>query len=160
MTSDFKTKRLKDILARVGSVKSLTDASVRLAKLDRLLKSALPSLLADYCQVKACSAKELTIEAYSQAVATHLRFSTPKLLEKLQRHEELSKLEIITIRVGTVPQNPIQSTPPRRPNPVSKANCELLQATAASMDSEALRASLERLAATLNRKRGPEPKKD
>lgn len=153
MTSDIKTKRLKDILARFGSVKSLTEASVRLAKLDRLLKSALPSLLADYCQVKSCSTKELTIEAYSQAVATHLRFSAPKILEKLQRYEELSKLEIITIRVGTVPQKPAVNTPARKPNKVSKANCELIEATAASIDSQDLRASLERLAATLERQR-------
>lgn len=157
MTSDIKTKKLKDILARFGSVKSLTDASSRLAKLDRLLKSALPSLLADYCQVKACTTRELTIEAYSQAVATHLRFSSPKLLEKLQRHEELSKLEIITIRVGTLPQKPAPNTPKQRPNTVSKANCELLQATAASIDSEDLRASLEHLAATLEKHRNKKP---
>lgn len=157
MTLEIKTKRLRDILARVGSVKSLTDASVRLAKIDRLLKSALPSLLADYCQVKSCSTRELTIEAYSQAVATHLRFSSPKLLEKLQRQEELSKLEIITIRVGTVPQKITLNTPARKPNKVSQANCELLHATAESMESPELKGALERLAKTLDRHRNKKP---
>jgi len=157
MTSEIKTKRLKDILARVGSVKSLTDASVRLANIDRLFKSALPSLLADYCQVKSCSTRELTIEAYSQAVATHLRFSSPKLLEKLQKHKELGKLEIITIRVGTVPQKPGLNTPTQKPNSVSKENCDLLQATAKSIGSNDLRAALERLAITLDRHRNKKP---
>lgn len=157
MTLEIKTKRLRDILARVGSVKSLTDASVRLAKIDRLLKSALPSLLADYCQVKSCSTRELTIEAYSQAVATHLRFSSPKLLEKLQRQEELSKLEIITIRVGTVPQKIVPNTPAQKPNKVSQANCELLHATAESMGSPELKGALERLAKTLDRHRNKKP---
>lgn len=157
MTSEIKTKRLKDILARVGSVKSLTEASVRLAKIDRLLKSVLPSLLADYCQVKSCSTKDLTIEAYSQAVATHLRFSAPKMLERLQKHDELSKLEQITIRVGTVPQKVALSSPTQKPTAVSKANCELLHLTAESMHSKELSAALERLAETLDRHRNKKP---
>lgn len=153
MTTEIKTKRLKDILARVGSVKSLTAASVRLANIDRLLKSTLPSLLADYCRVKSCSTQELTIEAYSQAVATHLRFSAPKILEKLKKHQELGNLEIITIRVGTVPQKPGLNTPTRKPNLVSKENCELLHATAKEVGSVELSAALERLASTLEKHR-------
>lgn len=157
MASELNIKSLRDIIAKVGSVKSLTEASVRLAKIDRLLKSVLPSLLADYCQVKFCSTRELTIEAYSQAVATHLRFSSLKMLEKLQKHEELKKIDQITIRVGTVPQLPGSNTPRQRPNVVSEENRQMLLMTAESIQSQELKTSLERLASTLEKHRKKKP---
>lgn len=157
MASEINIKKLRDILSRVGSVKSLTEASVRLAKIDRLLKTVLPSLLADYCRVKSCSTRELTIEAYSQAVATHLRFSAPKLLERLQKQPELSKIDQITIKVGTLAQVALPNTVKRKPNIVSAENCRLLHLTAESIQSQELKASLERLATTLDKHRKKKP---
>ena len=153
MTSEIKTKRLKDVLSRLRAVKTLAEASTKLTHQDRLLKSVLPSLLSDYCRVQSCSSGELTIEAYSQAVATHLRFSTPKLLEKLRKHDEMRHLQSITVRVGVPPQSttPTKKATPARPNTVSDANCELLNATADTLSTPDLRDALKRLAATLKK---------
>ncbi|CBL44261.1 hypothetical protein HDN1F_06780 [gamma proteobacterium HdN1] len=160
MQRDTKTLPLKEILTRLAPVKSIRRATHQHKRLDQLLKAVLPSLLSNYCEAGALSEQTFTIRAYSPAIATHLRLSTPKLIEKLRRYPELSSLQEITIQIAAPPVEETMPTRshPVRPNRVSEGNCNLIENTANEVSSPELRDALQRLATTLRSKRSKNPR--
>lgn len=152
MKNDYRTQSLKDVLRRIAPLKALAASSARLTLAQRWLKSTLPSVLSDYCQISKVSDTEIVIEAYSQAVATHLRFSLPKLQERLKKWDDLAQIDQISIKVKTLPQAPKKSETHVIKAVISEENRQLLLETASSIQSPELRASLEKLAQDLRKK--------
>jgi hypothetical protein len=157
MAIDPGTKRVRDLIARLGPVKPLAEASARLARADKAVKALLPSLFADYCRVRQLSKQELTLEAYTQSVAGILRLQATGLLDKLRRLEDFRNVERITVRVVTLPQADAPAATPPKPNPISQENLALLRETANSLPSQELAGAVQRLARTLERHKNKKP---
>jgi hypothetical protein len=157
MAKDPGTKRVRDLIARLGPVKPLAEAAARLARADKAVKALLPSLMADYCSVRQLTKQELTLEAYTQSVAGILRLQTAGLLGKLRRLEDFRNVERITVRVANLPQAAVTPATPAKPNPISPENLELLRETANSVASRELAGALQQLARTLERHKSKKP---
>lgn len=157
MAKDPGTKSVRDLIARLGPVKPLAEASARLMRADKAVKALLPSLLADYCSVRQLTKQELTLEAYTQSVAGILRLQASGLLDKLRRLEDFRNVERVTVRIGTLPQPTASAATPQKPNPISQENLNLLRETANSLPSQELASALQRLAKTLERHKSKKP---
>lgn len=157
MAIDPGTKSVRDLIARLGPVKPLAEASARLSRADKAVKALLPSLLADYCSVRQLTKQELTLEAYTQSVAGILRLQATGLLDKLRRLDDFRNVERVTVRVGTLPQPAAPIATPAKPNPISQENLDLMRETANSLSSQELATALQRLAKTLERHKSKKP---
>ena len=137
-------------MSRCQEVKSLTEQARESDELQRYLQRLLPSMLADYCQIRSFENGVLALSAATGAAATQLRFVAQQLLPKLQKTNLFKGLEKITIRVQAPvdvrPTHAVRSTPP-----VSRSNCQLIRDTAENIQDQGLADSLRRLAITLGK---------
>jgi len=122
----------------------LQEIAERARLLDRLtteVRRLLPEVGA-HCRVANLRGSELVVQVDSPAWATRLRYQGKALVGQLQRR---GFPELKTVQVRVAPQGRPPS-PPRRRARLSASSGELLRQTAASVDHEALRIALERLA--------------
>lgn len=148
-------KRVRDLLVKARTLKQLTRQSQQLEQLNQRFLSRLPSMLAQYCRLKEYRNGQLIVRAYSAAVATQLRFTTPQIMMQLRKMPEFAALQRLDIQVGT-PQpatSPKSSRPARKRQAVSSTATAMLRDTAASLDADELAASLRKLARTLDQLR-------
>ena len=150
MVAETNIKNVRDLISRNQEVKHLTEIARQSDELQRVVVRLLPSMLADYCQVRSFERGVLTLGASTGSAATQLRFLAQQMLPKLQKTGVFRGLESIVIKVqGTGPIRPghkIRATPP-----VSQANCRLLQETADGISDTNLADSIRRLAVTLGK---------
>src|SRR5690606_23816750 len=99
MASETNIKSVRDLMLRSQEVKSLTEKSRQLKDLERSLHHCLPSMLADYCQIRSYQNSVLCLDAASGSAATQLRFIQHQLLPRLKKLNVFKDLERITIRV-------------------------------------------------------------
>lgn len=141
-------KNVRDLILHTQEVKSLTQKSRQSDELQQLLCRLLPSMLADYCQVRSYERGVLTLGAATGAAATQLRFLAPQILPKLKKYKYFNDLEKISIRIQAA--SPVlHQHKTRALEPVSQANRQLLKETADSLSDPQLAESLRRLAMTL-----------
>lgn len=131
-------------------VKSLTEKARTSDEMQQALQRLLPSMLADYCQVRSFEQGVLGLNAASGSAATQLRFLAQQLLPKLQKISIFKELKSITVRTQAPVALNLRHQVRNRP-PVSGANRQLLRDTADSINDAALAESLRRLAMTLDR---------
>ena len=131
-------------------MKSLTEKSRKSDELQRALYQVLPSLLADYCQVRSYDQGVLTLSASTGSAATQLRFVTQQILPKLKKIHIFKELEKIQIRVQA-PDPVLHTHQVRHLPPVSRSNCQLIRETANSISDQGLADSLQKLATTLSK---------
>jgi len=124
------------------AVKLLLAKARQLAGLDALLQEALPESLRGACHVLNLREDTLIIGADSAALATQLRFATPKILTAMAAHTPVT---IAHIKVRTIMPSYRPSTPrPRRE--LTSDTRMLLTLTAQSQPEGHLKNALLRLA--------------
>lgn len=141
-------KAARELLLRNREVKSLTERARKLQDLQRALHSLLPSMLADYCQIRRFENGVLFLDAASGSAATQLRFIQQQLVPKLKQTTAFRDLDRINIRVQST-EKPAQPRKTRKTNPVSAENRQLLTDAADGISDPALAESLRNLAKTL-----------
>lgn len=143
-------KNVRDLILRTREVKSLTEKSRQTDELQRAVQRLLPSMLADYCQVRSYERGVLALNASTGSAATQLRFLAQQILPRLRKITLFKDLEKITIRVQTA--EPLQLRHQTRAvEPISQANQQLIRDTADSISDPNLADSLRRLAMTLGK---------
>lgn len=116
------------------------------------LQRLLPSMLADYCQIRSFQQGVLALNASTGAAATQLRFVAQQLLPKLQKLNTFNGLEKITIRVQAPESVQVKPSPVLRTRPpVSASNRDLILDTANNIHDQELAAALRQLASTLSK---------
>jgi len=131
-------------------VKSLTQTSRKRDELQHVLHQLLPSMLADYCQIRSYDHGVLSLHAETGSAATQLRFIQQQLFSKLKKTNAFKDLERITVRIYT-PEKPFRRYQHRDANPVSPASCQAIRDTADTVGDGNLAESLRRLADTLGK---------
>lgn len=150
MKPETNIKNVTDLMRQCQEVKSLTEKARQSDELQRALQRLLPSMLADYCQVRSFEQGVLALNAASGSAATQLRFLTPQILPKLQKMSIFQGLTSITIRTQA-PEARDSRHQVRKTPPVSDANRKLLSDTADGISDPGLAESLRRLAMTLGK---------
>ena len=91
----MSVKPIKRILNDAPEFRALTLETRRLAKLEELLKTALPQGIAAQTTVTGVSSGTLRLSANNGPAAAKLRQLSPRLLDKLRREErELNALKV------------------------------------------------------------------
>jgi hypothetical protein len=150
MKPETNIKNVTDLMRQCQEVKSLTEKARQSDELQRALQRLLPSMLADYCQVRSFEQGVLALNAASGSAATQLRFLTPQILPKLQKMSIFQGLTSITIRTQA-PEARDSRRQVRQTPRVSDANRQLLSDTADGISDPGLAESLRRLAMTLGK---------
>lgn len=150
MVAETNIKNVRDLISRNQEVKYLTEKARQSDELQRAVSRLLPSMLADYCQVRSYERGVLTLNASTGSAATQLRFLTQQMLPKLQKTGVFKGLESILVKVQNFEPlrqaHKIRTTPP-----VSRDNRRLIQETADAVNDPNLADSLRRLAMTLGK---------
>lgn len=152
MHDDSRAKNIRQLLTSNQKVKSLSSQALKTRDLRRAVCGLLPSMLADYCQVRSFENGTLTLNAATGAAATQLRFVVQQLLPKLKNLPAFNGLEKIVVRVQAS-ENKEPRVRRRIIPPVSQHNCELIRDAAHSLEDTELAKSLLRLADTLAKQR-------
>lgn len=151
MVAETNIKNVRELIFHSREVKHLTEFAQKTDELQRVLVRLLPSMLADYCQVRSFERGVLTLDAATGSAATQLRFLAQQLVPKLQKSPVFNSLERITIKVQAAPASVGPSHKVRTVPPVSRANRELLLETADGISDPELADALRRLAVTLGK---------
>ena len=102
-------RKIGELLAGSGQLKTLSSEARRLAELERLIFEAAPRALSEATRVRNLRAGTLVISADNAAVAAKLRQLIPRLLVCVRKREP----EVNGIRVEVQP-GPRQRRPKRR----------------------------------------------
>jgi hypothetical protein len=102
-------RKIGELLAGSGQLKTLSSEARRLAELERLIFEAAPRALSEVTRVRNLRAGTLVISADNAAVAAKLRQLIPRLLVCVRKREP----EVNGIRVEVQP-GPRQRGPKRR----------------------------------------------
>jgi hypothetical protein len=134
-------KAIKLILDNAPELRTLTEQSRRLLRLQRLVKSNLPQGVASQVMVGSLTSGTLTITAASGAAAAKLRQLQHRLLEQLQRDErELNSLRIV------VQVSPAHNPLPKQQLFLDHTARNALLTLSSQLESPSLRAAVLRLA--------------
>ena len=147
---EINIKNVRDLIVCTREVKSLTEKTRKLDELQRALHQLLPSMLADYCQIRSYERGILSLQAETGSAATQLRFIQHQIFPKLKKMSAFKDLERITIRVQSA-ETLAKRYSARQANPVSPANCQAIRDTAEAVSDPGLAESLRRLAVTLGK---------
>ena len=115
---------------------TLTAEVRQLAKLQQLMRSTLPSALADACRVSALQGDRLFLLADNGAVATKLKQLTPRLLSSFQKQR--FKVTGIQIRVQVEGSWP-PPAPKTKKTPLSIESIEYLEQLAENLEDSPLK---------------------
>ncbi len=132
-----------DIVSRFSQLKQLTDRAHRLRDLNQSLLSCVPLSLVEHVQLATIRDGCLTLQAEGSAWAAQLRFKTPEILEKLQKHPEFGEIRSVRVRNVVAPRPKL--VPPQRRH-MSQVAAEVLRNEARCTGDAKIRAALERLA--------------
>lgn len=151
MVAETNIKNVQELISRSREVKHLTEVARKTDELQKAVVRLLPSMLADYCQVRSFERGVLTLDAATGSAATQLRFLAQQMLPRLQKTYVFKGLERITIKVQSTRTTIARGHKVRTAPPVSQANRELLLETAEGVSDPNLADALRRLAITLGK---------
>ena len=141
----------KFLTGKKGDVADLVTQAKQLHLIDVEIRKFLDQPLTDHCQVAGFKEGVLTLITDSPAWASRLHFYIPTLLTELKQNTtRLQGLNKIVIQVQ--PEIPEAVSSLQEPRILPDSAGKLLEATADSIDSEALQKALQRLARHSNKK--------
>ena len=127
------------------TLRQLTRSSSEIKKINDILYSLLDNELKDKVVVSRHWESQLHCMVKNAAIATHLRFRGPQLLNQLQQHPPLARIKSIHFHVQShTPKT--KALPSRRANPPSSEARNTLAETAAHCHHPALKNALLKLA--------------
>lgn len=130
-------------------VRSITQNTIQVAELNRILDASIPPKLAQFCAVTSYRNGVLTLETSTGSAATQLKFIEPKLLTKLKQTQQFQALMEIKIRMGSTQPSKLDRHYTRPAPEVSEHSRSLIRQTADIITDQPLAASLHKLADTL-----------
>ena len=141
-------KQINKLLQRKNSqVASLITHARQLEFLNNKLLDLLPSPLPHHCQLAKIDQQTLIIVVDSPSWSARLRYSIPELLAKL-KHQSHHFISIRKIEIKVIPK---WTTQPRnntlKPKPISKNTAQCLKDTAVTIENNAIRNALLKMAA-------------
>ena len=135
----------KYLTGKKGDVADLVTRAKQLHQIDLEIRKFLDQPLTDHCQVAGFKEGVLTLLTDSPAWASRLHFYIPTLSTELKQNTTiLQGLNKIVIQVQPALPEPPKPAPQQRNVPDSAGR--VLEATANSIDCEALQQALQRLA--------------
>ncbi len=147
---NFSGPLYKVLLRKKGEVEHLVTQTRELKRLTRLLRAELDNSLAPHCHVAHLTPSRLTIVVDSPAWSTRLRFQSAGLLRQLsKKHNILQGVNNIDVKV--YPARMQRRAPPSIPRHISPEAADVLTNMANSLDEQALKQALLRLASRANK---------
>ena len=120
-----------------------------LNNLNKVICGILPPNLKDHCTVANIRNKQLIILAESATWATLLRYEQGNILAQLHQNPKYKVIEAIKIKLAPVEHaSQVLFRRPRTPNPDAR---QAIHSLADSIEDEELRASITRLAKTVDK---------
>lgn len=144
-------KTLFNLFQNTPELCQFVDKLTQLEQINHIVSAQLEPTLASQCCVANIRDGSLILSTKSPAWNHKLRFASIELLSKLRSYPAWSGLKSIEVRIDYLPTTttPINNKP-NKSLCISKANAELLQATAQNISCKNLANSLQRLAEKAN----------
>lgn len=140
-------KKINTLLQNKNSgVASLISEAKKLEFLNNKLLDLLPAPLPLHCHLARIDREMLVIVVDSPSWSARLRYSIPDLLAKLKHHSQFFiPIKQIEIKVHPKWRTKTYQTP-LKPKPISKSTSKCLSETANSIENEAIKKALLKLA--------------
>ncbi len=135
----------KFLSQKKGDVADLVTQTKINQKLSKNLNNLLDPILVDHVSLATIRSQTLVLIAHSAAWASRARYFSPVLLQKVQNNSHIFG-NITKIEIQLEPSVQGRTSPPATPRYISESAADCLQATAETVENEALKAALKRLA--------------
>ena len=123
----------------------------KIKEIDRLNQKILDYLdpaIAPYCQIANITSHTLILVVANGSIATQLQYQHKDLLQRIKKDPSFAKIQHIQCKVRSYKQTSsrLTQTLPRKINLLSKETAQFIEESAQSLQDEALRHIMEKIA--------------